>query len=295
MIIPSHLQIETVAGICSASCIMCPIEQSPRHGIMSNLEFEQILQACDSIKENLKFTSLFGLGEPLLDRQIAEKVKIAKRMGFPSVGFATNATNLSESLSLDLLQSGLDTIIFSIDSMHKEVHERIRPKTNFEIIRNNVLNFIKLRNEYGDTKIIVRMVRQELNSTEWHEYEEFWLSKINKRFSDKVSCIDVHNWGGDGAKGYTENVTDKIFKLSSQKPLICTEIYEKIFVQLNGNVALCCADEMGWFNLGNVFKQSPKEIYNSGKFIEYRDAMKSGHIGQLDHCKNCSMVLAKEK
>lgn len=195
MIYPSHLQIETVAGFCPSRCIMCTIGDSPRHAIMSLDTFRAILEGFHPYRDHLQFTTLHGLGEPLLDKGIIEKVRLAKEMGFPSVGFATVAMNLDGRLTAGLLAAGLDTIIFSLDGLDKATHEGIRIGTDFDRINNNIDHFIDRRNASGTTKIIVRMIRQDSNRHQWDDYRAFWSARLDERFGDQVSGFDVHNWG----------------------------------------------------------------------------------------------------
>ncbi len=288
MIYPEHLQIETVAGICSAKCIMCPIDTSPRKKIMSDSFFFKIIDAYKDIKQHLEFTTLHGLGEPLLDKNIANKVRYAKQNGFPSVGFATNATHLTQEIGRHLLEAQLDTIIFSIDGINKETHEAIRINVNFENVIKNVLDFIQLRNKMGKTKIIIRMIKQDLNKDQWDKYFSYWGNKLNSNFGDQVSNFDVHNWGG---KDF--NLAKELKELSSRTVIKCTDLYERMFIYVNGEVGLCCGDDKGWFNHGNVLEESPLEIYNRGIFKKYRLAMEEGNISNLEHCNNCSIIFSR--
>jgi len=297
MIYPSHLQIETVAGKCTAVCEFCPIESSPRKEIMSDDFFEMILKQFLPIKKYLKFTTLHGLGEPLLDKNIVNKVKKAKEFDFPSIGFATNATNLTEVISKELINVGLDTVIFSIDGFKKQTHEKIRKNTDYGEIISNVTNFIALRNktEGAKTKVIVRMIRTDENKDEWEDYKIFWSKNLDSKYGDQVSVFDVHNIGGDGVKGYVDDVRAAILNYSKNNKLICSDLYERMFVYSNGKVGLCCGDEFGWFNLDYVVSTKPEDIYNNDIFIKYRQKMEKGKICELEHCENCSIILSRYK
>lgn len=264
MIIPKHLQIEIVAGFCPSRCVMCPIENSPRKQIMSDAVFKVVLERFSPYRDYLEYTTLHGLGEPLLDKNIVKKIKMAKNMGFPSVGFATVAVNLSEDLAVALIDAGLDTIIFSVDGIKKETHEAIRKGTDFNKVLLNIDNFIRLRNNQGHTKIIVRMIRQDLNRTEWDDYRKFWMSRQSSDFGDQVSVFDVHNWGGDSGL----QIENRLKEISAHTPIVCADLYERFFVYVNGQVGLCCGDEMGWFQLGNVIEEDPVQIYNRGEFVK---------------------------
>ena len=81
-IIPSHIQIETVAGYCTVRCIMCPIENSLRKEIMSNDLFERIIQKLLPIKNNIKLFSIVGIGEPLIDKEKGIEKIVFDRSGY---------------------------------------------------------------------------------------------------------------------------------------------------------------------------------------------------------------------
>lgn len=288
MIYPKHLVIETVAGFCPARCVMCIIGESPRKKVMDNTTFATILHKFSPYRKHLEYTTLHGLGEPLLDKKIVDKVRMAKEGGFPSVGFATIAMNLNDDLAIRLLEAGLDTVIFSVDGIKKETHESIRIGADFDAAVENIENFIIRRNSLGNTKIIVRMVRQETNCDEWPAYSEFWQSRLEGRFGDQVSVLDVHNWGGD----HGSDVKERLAWAARENLVLCSELSERYYVYVDGRVGLCCADQQGWFPLGSVMEEDPIEIYNRGYFADYREKMFAGKIGQLPHCSSCSLVLS---
>lgn len=81
-VIPKHVQIETINGVCTARCTMCTIETWTRKPMVMNKEiFSRILEKFKPYLKGIHYITLHFCGEPLLDREISEKVKIAKEMG----------------------------------------------------------------------------------------------------------------------------------------------------------------------------------------------------------------------
>ena len=128
---PSHLQIETVNRICNARCTMCTIDFIPdkskvvedenshtgfsrEAGMMPLNRYQQIIDKFEGHKEYIKYISLHGCGEPLLDPTLDLKVRYTKEKGFRNVGFTSNCHFLSEALAEKLLKAGLNCIIPSI-------------------------------------------------------------------------------------------------------------------------------------------------------------------------------------
>ena len=290
--IPDHLQIEVINGVCTARCTMCAFQtwtRPPRR--MSNGEFSEILTKFLPYKDEINFLSLQGFGESLMDPYLPDKVKIAKYMGFRSIGFATNCTELKRNMSMRLLENGLDTIICSIDGIKKETHEAIRVGTNFEEVVENVLWFIKLRDSSKTkTKIIIRFIRQRSNMGEWLQFKEWWEKRLKKEHGDAVVSFDIVDCDNK-VDGFKEKEVHK----GSKHPGYCDQIYKRMIVLSNGDVALCCADDNGRFNLGNVFQYNPIAIYNNWIFDYFRRMMNAGRINELELCKTCSIPKSQER
>jgi len=284
MYIPSHLQIETINGICSSRCIMCTFETWTRKKNTMSTDI-YILNNFLKYKDKIEYMTLHGLGEPLLDKGLAEKVKIAKDMGFRGTGFASNCTHLTEDIAIKLLDAGLDTIICSIDGICKETHEAIRVGTDFDQVVSNVHRFIELRNKFGKTRVLIRFIRQEKNRHEFDAFKAYWKEKLDSELGDDVLVFDVHNWG-EKLDNYAQLDFNEFVREHSLK---CEDVYSRMLIYSNGDVGLCCADDNGFYKLGNVIHDDPIEIYNNSIFTHFREMMDHGRLLELKECKNCTI------
>jgi MoaA/NifB/PqqE/SkfB family radical SAM enzyme len=290
---PNHIQIETSFGACTAKCSMCiigKVTQPPK--IMSNDQFYNLITKLTVIKTQ-QFLTLHGLGEPLLDRGLPEKVYMAKNLGYKSVGFASNCTELNESMAIKLLNAKLDVIICSIDGIKKETHENIRIGTSFTKVFDNVINFIKIRDlTDSKTRILIRFIRQESNKNEWDEYNSFWNSKLNKNLGDGVLRVDIHNWGG---QINNDNDNDNLVKFADNKicQIVCDDLINRLVIRYNGLINLCCGDFIDLFDLGNAFNGDILKLYNSDIFMKFRNAMYNGLLYTLNPCSSCSLILKR--
>lgn len=286
-IIPSHIQIETVAGYCTVRCVMCPIEKSLRKEIMSEDLFKKIIKKLLPIKNNIKFFSILGLGEPLIDKDVAVKVKLAKEYGFLSVGIYSNGTNLSKEMSIKLINAELDTFIFSIDGFLNETQSAIRLGSNLEKIIENIDYFID-RREYlgGNTKIIIRFTKQAKNQGEWGKFFIFWSQKLSEKYGDAIFCYDVHNAGNS-----VENGGLRWGKQIKPVEIVrCNEVYDRMIIFSDGTIGLCCGDQFGHYQIGSILNNDPVELYNHSIFKHYREEINSGNIFELKLCKSCTVM-----
>ena len=292
MIFPNHLHIETVNGLCTARCTMCVINTSKRKpSIMSQETFKNILEKFLPYRNHLQYLSLFWNGEPLLDKGLSAKIKLAKEMGFNSVGFATNCTELTASTSYELLKAGLDTLICSVDGITKETHEEIRIGTDYDQVVDNILTFLEIRNRFGHAKVVIRFICQKSNAHEWEDFKEWWKPYLNPSI-DMITSFDIID-----VDGKVENYGEKDVLSNIESPKTCDQLNNRMIVMSAGNVALCCADLDGKFNLGNVLEKDPVEIFNGPKFNLFRELISMGRIKDLDLCNKCTIprsVMMKE-
>ena len=284
MIIPKQIQIETVAGLCNVRCIMCPVDISIRKEIMTNDKFLTILKKFLPYKEHIEMISLLGLGEMLLDKEIAKKVQLCKNLGFKGIGVYTNGMLLSKKVSKELLEANLDSLIISIDGISEETENIIRVGAKVDKIIKNIDDFIQLRNSNKkfETRIIIRFTEQEINTSEWELFYELWQKKLDFEKQDLILKYPVHNVGN----------IKKLFTLQkyNMKGIKCKEVYERLIIFSDGEIGLCCGDQFGYYKNENIFEHDPIEIYNRGMFSKYREEMNNGNILELDLCKNCSVA-----
>jgi len=265
---------------------MCPVEQSLRKGIMDNGTFQNILEKFLPYKKHIKYLSLLGLGETLIDTNIVQKIQLAKTMdgGYQGVGIYTNGMLLTSKLSLELLETKLDSLIVSIDGITKDTEEKIRIGSNVTKIIDNVTQFIQLRNsskEYA-TKIIIRFTEQDINKYQWKDFYIFWEKSIDFNKGDLILNYPVHNVGN----------IKKLFTPSKYNitGIRCKEVYDRIIVFLDGKIGLCCGDQFDRYENGNIFENDPIELYNKGNFTHYRNKMDKGNILELELCSKCSVA-----
>jgi len=225
--------------------------------------------------------SLYRDGEPLIDKGLADRVAMLKEGGIKNTHISTNVSLLTEEKSKDLLTAGLDTIILSIDSLQKEVYEKIRVRLVMEDVLENALKFIEQRNKIRpQTKITVRMIRQEGNENEWPEFNAYWLDKLAEH--DRVYFRNVYNWGGQ-LKGFSP------LSLSYEPNLPCVALWSLMVIFCNGDVPLCNVDFNNKFSNGSVITHSIQELWQSKTMNERRDWHLAGDKAKISICQNCNV------
>lgn len=245
----NSLTIET-NNTCNLSCIMCPVNHQMERK-KEYMDFDLYKKIID-MAVPLGTLQLTGLGEPTLHPNICDMIAYAKMKRVEVVNIITNGTLIDEQKCIELLESGLDFITFSLDGLG-EVHEEIRGKgSNYERIRNTIFNFVRLREKINPSCMVsinytAGATNTNNDSKSIKEFENYWRGKVD--FTYISSSIDIK---------------------SKLRTKACIFPWRLLVVQSNGNVVPCCIDFEGQLNIGNAKEQSVKKIFNSDKMVELR-------------------------
>jgi radical SAM protein with 4Fe4S-binding SPASM domain len=265
---PRTVRVETT-NHCQAACSFCPRDSIGRPKTFMKQEmFEHIVDEC--VVGGCRLMHLHGFGEPLLDKQLPERIKFAKEAGIPRVKIFTNGDLLKGALAERLLESGVDEIKISIDGADSGEFNRLRIGLDYSKVLDNVKAFRKLRDSSGLEKpLIVAATCQTSN----REQTEKMLAGV----VDHIDFASIHNWGG--ALGMLTNQRIR-------KP--CDRLWRTLTVLVNGDVSLCCLDYSGKEVLGNVEIMTMQEIWNNQRYKELRAMHRNSQQDQIPLCSNCS-------
>lgn len=121
------IQVE-VTGRCNAQCGHCPRTVYRERWINRDLTLEQFSRLVPFLSR-VKMVHLQGWGEPFLNPDIFEMIRLAKREGC-RVGTTTNALLLNRENIRRLVGTGIDYIAFSITGLGRH-HDLARRGTDF--------------------------------------------------------------------------------------------------------------------------------------------------------------------
>jgi uncharacterized radical SAM superfamily Fe-S cluster-containing enzyme len=268
-----------VSSACNARCSFCPqASMNRKKQIISedtfNLALDRLRQ--DDIHPTL--VDLFDVGEPLLDRNLFHKVRQVKSM-FPGtkVSFTTNFELADDAIMDEILDSGLDSIHISLNAAKEETHTKIMRLDSRRTFAN-VERFAEKRLlKKADLPIIrLSMIRCPENEGEEMDFVRRWKNKVDNVFVQRP--ID---WGGG------VNIDSQYAKWQRLYP--CMDLFERIVILANGEIAICSADYEGQVNL-SIQDHRILEIFYSEAFENIRQAHLAGDIQEIQLCRNCSGV-----
>lgn len=271
---PFRVMIENT-NICNADCVFCPHKIMKRKtGIMEMGLFKKIADECQRL--GIGYVTVYGFGEPLLDKSFFDRINYCKSLGIPRVTTNTNAMYFDTKKIGQVFDSGLDEIYISFDAATERTYKKIRPGLDFSVVENNIFSLINEKRKRNSAKpeIILSFVESSLNASETHKYIKKWQGK-----ADHVSISYIHNWTGDVTYGI-KNLTKK------RDP--CRLLWTDMVISVNGDVPLCCNDYENKVILGNIKKQSIKEIWGGKRLACIRKFHRFGQFTNAGICSRCT-------
>ena len=296
------MDVEPTTG-CNFRCTMCQVS-SPNFK-SQNMSIETFKSFIAQNKQLLKI-KLQGMGEPTVNNKFLDMIDIANKAGI-IVEFTTNGSLLIKEFVAELLRKKISKITISLDGATKETFEKIRVKSNFvSVIENIYLLIEQSKKIFLRPKICAWTVVQKDNI---HEFEKiFYLT--NKIGFDELSYqFHISDWG---KKEWNEINKDKLIDINQKKTFINNMFHKKEFktkinifteniltfekkckwpvrssyIDNQGYVSPCCIiGDSKVINFGNINQISYSNIWKSAEYIQFRKSINENKIPSF--CKNC--------
>ena len=286
-------------NMCNFKCVFCPTGDDellksvgrPK-GMMDMNTFNKIINDLKSMVQKYSQKplqiSLYKDGEPLLNKNLGQMIKILKKANITDcIEITTNGSALTKKKSRELIDAGLDRIRFSIEHVNDEGYEKIiQKKISFNKILENVKNFWKINQEYSNkVHVHTKIVNTNLSSSDEKKFLETF-----KDYSNTIKINYLHGWSGS-EKDFTLNTdpTKSVHGDSLIKKKVCSQPFTRLTILFNGDATACCVDWSHKLVSGNVKNQSLDEIWNKNT-----NKLRMNHLNHIvdkkSPCYNCQYL-----
>lgn len=279
---PKYILIETIS-LCNARCVMCPVNDVKRDiRTMSPELFEKIISEVKDYTGWIERVTINLNGEPLLDKSLEDKITRLKEINVKYVTFTTNGSLMTSARAESLLRSGLDNIDFSIDGATKETYESIRGNLNYDVVFNNIKQFLKIRDEIKpQVSVRLRMTVSENNIHEFKPLSEYWKPYFGPH--DGVYGKLISSWAS-WMDGYALPEGHDPSRLNTSP---CISLWGTLPIFSDGRVPICCTDFNAKVTLGDVNQSTIREIWQGSVMSKLRDMHIEQGRATVETCNDC--------
>lgn len=240
-----------------------------------------IQQLCD-FPERIKLLSLTGQGEPFLNKNLPEMIRIAKEtQKFDRIEIITNGALLTPELSRKIISSGLDTLRISLQGITSEKYrEMCGAKIDFNDLLKNIKYLYSIKNEMN---LYVKVLDAALDEGDEKKFYELFSNCSDRMFIEKLqpaySGVEMTEGLVTNHDRYGRKITDRV---------VCPLPFFMLGIFPNGDVQPC--DNLYRpVILGNIHNESIVDMWNGNELKEFWKLQLRGE--RLKHPK-CSLCCA---
>jgi MoaA/NifB/PqqE/SkfB family radical SAM enzyme len=215
---PISLSIEPTTA-CNLGCPECPSGLKQFSRDTGNLKADNFNRWLDQLSPTLSYLNFYFQGEPFIHNDILDFISKASQKGIYT-STSTNAHFITEKRAQEIVKSGLDRILISIDGTTQEVYEQYRVHGTLQKVLDGTKHLVE--------------ARKNLNSSTPHIIFQFLVVRPNEHQIEEAKQL-ANEYKVDEIRFKTAQVYD----YENGNPLIPTiEKYSRYKRLSNGKFVL---------------------------------------------------------
>lgn len=270
--LPTYFSLETTIK-CPARCTMCPrpsVIRSRHNKLMPEWMVAKILDEIDWPC----YINWEWINEPLCDDRIYGFMARAKAKGIRN-WITTTGYLLSDERAQRLLHSGVDLVVFSIDTLDAPLYEQIR-KLPLDRVMENVKAFMAYKERAG-SDVDVWVSKIQLPVTRHESRDEFRSVFAEMGVSHVQFPVYRLRGGAMDREAGTAMTPDK---------RECYFIENEMAITTDGSVVLCPCEAGAWDQpVASIANRSLREAWFTQQRIDLISLVRSRGLRAYDLCR----------
>ena len=238
--------------------------------------WHRTLQEVASTAHTIQF---YFQGEPLLHPDLPQMIREAHDAGLYTI-VSTNAQALTQPLADQLVTSGLDRIIISMDGLTDESYNAYRIGGSLEKCKE-ALGFLRKAKEKFQIsnfkfQIELQCLRLRSNEHEWAQfkrvYKQLGADKLTFKTAQLYDYADGHPLMPSDPR-YSRYIKGSDGHYHRRKlSKFCRRVWSGCVITTSGEVLPCCYDKAHQFAYGNIMTTPLHELFANDKALAFRRA-----------------------
>ncbi len=289
---PISLSIEPTTA-CNLGCPECPSGLKQFSRDTGNLKAENFNRWLNQLSPKLSYLNFYFQGEPFIHNDILQFISKASQAGIYT-STSTNAHFITEKKAQEIVKSGLDRILISIDGTTQEVYEQYRVHGTLQKVLDGTKHLVEARKNLNSSTphIIFQFLVVRPNEHQIEEAKQ--LANDYKVDEIRFKTAQVYDYENGNPLIPTIEKYSRYKRLSNGKFIVkssldnhCWRMWSGAVVTWDGKVVPCCFDKDATHEMGNLSKEDFKSIWKGKAYAMFRKQLLKGRKA-IDICKNCS-------
>ena len=278
---------------CNLGCPECPsgLKQFTRDTGKLDIAFHQ--RMLSQVSRSVFYINYYFQGEPFLHPQFLALIEEAKRRKIYT-STSTNAHFIDEEKANEIIDSGLDRLIISIDGLTQKTYEnyRVGGELSKVIEATNHLVDAKEKKKSKTPHLIFQFLAVKPNE---HEIDDvFKLGREMKVNEVRIKTAQLYDYkNGNPLMPSNETYSrykkqkDGTYRIKQKLGNHCWRMWSSSVITWDGGVVPCCFDKDAKHILGSMKDQEFADIWKSPTYRAFRKAVFNSR-NEIEICKNCS-------
>ena len=253
------------------------------------MDFSLFKKIIDEIKDHAFMVVLWNQGEPFLNKDFLKMIKYASENGL----FTLTSSNLNIMPNAeDLINSGLDSLIVSLDGTIQDTYNKYRINGELAKVIENTKKIVKARKILKKKNPLIRWQFLVMKHNE-HEIDkikqlakELEVDSLELKTVQIYSKDDIQNFLPQNPKYRRYKIKNEDFELKFGIKNRCRRIWTNAVINWDGEVAICCFDKDIEHRIGNIKDSTLSEIWKNEKIRKIRNQILTDRKS-IPICRNC--------
>ncbi len=284
---------------CNLSCTECPTGTNGltrQKGNFSTTAFKKLI---DQKAKDLIYLNFYFQGEPFLNKNILEMIKLASQKNIYT-STSTNAQLIDKELAKNIVDSGLNRIIISIDGTSQEIYEKYRIGGQLEKVINASKFLIEAKKDSkkNNLKIVFQFLVFKHNEHQIHKIKklghDIGIDKVEIKSAQIYNFKNSTNITSITQFSRYKKDSNGFYLIKSKLKHKCWRMWHSGVITQDQNLVPCCFDKDADYTIGNLNSNSISVIERSSLYKKFRQNI-SSERSSIPMCQNCSEGLNLRK
>ena len=292
-LLPAFISVEPT-NVCQLQCPECPV--GLRHENLKNafqLNETVFRKTIDELKSTLMHVIFYFQGEPLLNKNVSSYINYAHQNNIYT-STSTNAQALNTEFAKNLVLSGLDKLIISIDGSTQEAYEKYRVGGKLDKAIDGIKFVQDWKRKLKSVSPIIE-IQFVVFKTNEHQLDDMRALakelKVERLVFKTAQLYDFEN-GHPLLTSLEKYARYKLAKdgryhIKSDLPNRCLRLWTGAVINSKGDLVPCCFDKDSEHSFGNISTESFAHTWHNKKASSFRTSILENRK-QFEICRNCT-------
>jgi radical SAM protein with 4Fe4S-binding SPASM domain len=289
---PFSLSIEPTTA-CNLGCPECPSGLKQFTSPTGKLNLELHDKMLEQVRRSVFYINYYFQGEPFLHPDFLQLIRAAKKHKIYTAT-STNAHFIDEKKAEEIVESGLDRLIISIDGLTQATYENYRIHGKLEKVIEGTKHLIAAKKKTGSKTphLIFQFLAVKPNE---HEIPDVFVLGNELGIDEvRIKTAQLYDYkNGNPLMPENEKYarykrkSDGTYTLKQETGNHCWRMWSSSVLTWDGRVVPCCFDKDAEHVLGSLNDLTFSEIWKAARYTQFRQAVLTSR-DQIAICQNCS-------